>query len=299
MEKQTKKLEMAKKAFGELLEAGEEILAHAGWLVLTNRRILQASMSTNGRLHTSASFWLEDIDRLEMRPKKPGGKGPVSVSTKNGEDFSLLEVSESDWLDFEKSFLAIRPSILSSGTPNDGRSSGMGQGEDLGEIAVETVFGTKKITIYRKGFVKVSGQMGIAKADAQKLMHIEGESQTWKKTAGGRGVTAIGLSLIGAGPINLLSPNRRGDLSLTIATDREVFSILKEMPSNSDIKAMHQLIAAGKAVIAARGAQASPVASMQTAAPSLATQIAELNDLRTSGVITETEFEAAKAKLLS
>jgi hypothetical protein len=290
-----RKLEFANKTFRELLQSNEVVVAHSGFVILTNQRLLQASMALNTKFHTTASFWLQDIDTLKMTPKKPGGKGPIRVTTKDNQEFSLNEVPEADWLELESKFKEVKSSgTLEAMTPS-GQKSGLGQGvDDLGDVALETVFGTKKIAIYKNGYIRISSGMGLVKSDAQKLLHIDGDTQITKKTGLGRAAGAV-LTM----GVNLASPNRRGNLTLSITTDRDVHVISKEMPYDHDIKAMHQLVAAGKAVIAARDARAGRSAPAQSSSPSLGQQISELNDLRESGLLTDAEFEAAKAKLLS
>ncbi len=163
-----------------------------------------------------------------------------------------------------------------------------------GGIAATGAFGSKVITVYRNGFVQVNKHMGFTKGEVEKLIQIEGDSQIWKKTGLGRAAAAVVT-----GGLNLLSSNQRGNLTLTITTDREVYVFFEEMPHAVYIKAMHELVNAGKAAIELRDKKEGKKTNSETSsAKSLGDQLNELVQLKESGVLTKAEFESAKAKLL-
>ena len=181
------------------------------------------------------------------------------------------------------------------------RASSKGQGvsmatsEDVtGGIAATGAFGSKMITVYRNGFVQVNKNMGFTKGEVEKLIQIDGDSQIWKKTGLGR--AAASIVTLG---VNRLSPNQRGNLTLTITTDRDVYVFLEEMPFPQYIKAMHELVNAGKAAIELRDKKEGKKTTSETSsAKTLGEQLNELVQLKESGVLTNTEFESAKAKIL-
>lgn len=165
-----------------------------------------------------------------------------------------------------------------------------------GQVSISQPFGTKWITIYSKGYVKVSSGMGVFKGQVEKLIDIFGETDLTKKTGLGRAVGAV--FTMGA---NLtLSPNQRGNIYLTIATDKSTHSLFWERPDASSIKTMNQIVSAGKAAIARANIGSQAPASQATVQTSsdLPTQLANLASLKDQGIISQEEFEKAKAKLL-
>jgi hypothetical protein len=171
----------------------------------------------------------------------------------------------------------------------------MATSEDVtGGIAAMGAFGSKMITVYRNGFVQVNKHMGFTKGEVEKLIQIDGDSQIFKKTGLGRAAASV-FTLV----VNRLSPNQRGNLTLTITTDREVYVFFEEMPFPQYIKSMHELVNAGKAAIELRDKKEGKKTNAETSsAKSLGEQLNELVQLKESGVLTEAEFESAKAKLL-
>lgn len=108
---------------------------------------------------------------------------------------------------------------------------------------------------------------------------------------------------------------------LTIATDRQVYTLANQAPNNFGLKTARKghvevglaLVAAGNAVLgnhdlAGAGAGASPAhpgadlpltAAAQPTAPSLADRLRELATLHREGILSDEEFSSAKAALLS
>ncbi len=170
--------------------------------------------------------------------------------------------------------------------------------ENYGSVVVSRGFATKWITIYSQGYVQVSSGMGALKGRVEKLLDIFGETDITRKSGLGR--TAGAVLTLGANV--LLSPGQRGNVYLTITTDWDTYSIMWSRPDSQSIKTMNELVSAGKSVIARANAASNSAVSNQVTAPSspdLATQLGNLAQLRESGVLSEEEFEKAKAKLLS
>jgi hypothetical protein len=139
---------------------------------------------------------------------------------------------------------------------------------EAGNLVVQKSFGISAVAVYDGGFVRVS------------------------KLLGGRNL-APGTAFERLRSIKYLE-QREGDLSLTIATDRQVHTLKakREMLSAND-KAGMALEAAGNAVL--DSLRSSAPAAPQ---PDLAEQIKKLADLHESGILTDEEFNAKKTNLL-
>ncbi len=169
--------------------------------------------------------------------------------------------------------------------------------EITGAATESASFGGKTVTIYRNGYVRVSGLF--SKAAAERLVSIEASDQVSKKSGLGRGVGAVAT-----GGLNLLSSNKRGDVWLTIVTESNTHVLHAEPPNAMNIKASKKLEAAGNAVIhaahlndAPQPQEAPPVPGLQTG-PSAADRLRELGVMRDEGLITAVEYDALRTKLL-
>jgi hypothetical protein len=91
----------------------------------------------------------------------------------------------------------------------------------------------------------------------------------------------------------------QGDLYLTIVTEHQTYALNHPQANTGDVRRMKGLVATAQSVI---GSGAAPTAQKtQTGNDSnteLSGELTKLNALHTSGVLTEAEFTAAKAKLL-
>lgn len=158
-----------------------------------------------------------------------------------------------------------------------------------GRVVVTEMCGMKKVWLYEKGFVA----FGLIKAGVpEKLLDISGNADVTKKSGIGRAAGAaftMGANLV-------LSPNKRGDLYLAITTNVRTHMIHMSPPSESDMKAMHKLISAGQAIL---NQQESKSAQTSTASIDLSEQLTKLSELHKSGILSDAEFQAAKAKLIS
>lgn len=167
-----------------------------------------------------------------------------------------------------------------------------------GRCVAEGVVAGKRVKIYEKGYV----QVGMFKlGQPERLVGINASDMSSQKTAIGRGI--VGVATLGANI--MLTPNKRGSLYLVIVTDRKTHTLTLSPPTNSDLKAMHKLEAAGKAVLAALAVQPPAAASSPTARPAatsdeapLPVQLEQLAQLHSSGALTDEEFATAKQRLL-
>ena len=174
--------------------------------------------------------------------------------------------------------------------------------EQYGKRVIQEACGGKTVRIYDKGYVQIFHLFG-SSAPFEKLLGISGSADVAQKTALGR-TLAAGVTM---GANLALSPNKRGDLYLSISTSKKVHMIHESPPTERSMKAMHKIVTAGQAVLDATAAlhvtseapkqlqdQPRPTAS----ASSIADELAKLAALRDSGVLTEDEFQTAKSRLL-
>jgi hypothetical protein len=164
-----------------------------------------------------------------------------------------------------------------------------------GTVVANESFGLYKVRIFSDGYIQISKGLGLFKGSIEKLLEIEGESQITKKSALGRGLA--GVVTLGK---NQLAPNQRGNLIMTITTDKVVHVLIEDVPQKQWIVSMNKLVAVGKSVIK-KGTSSEVTATAKDSphSQSLAQQIRELSELKDAGVISEQEFESAKKKLLS
>jgi large subunit ribosomal protein L7/L12 len=177
--------------------------------------------------------------------------------------------------------------------------------ERYGKLVIEELCAGKLVRIYDKCFVRVSGIMiGKSTAPYEKLLGISGAGDVAKKTGIGR-VAVAGMT----GGMNLLlTPNKRGDMYLTITTSEKTHMLHMDPPTERDMKAMHKLASAGQAILDATAAlhvsivpeTTPPSAAPVTAPPSsdFVEQLEKLATLHKSGVLSDEEFNSAKSRIL-
>lgn len=99
------------------------------------------------------------------------------------------------------------------------------------------------------------------------------------------------------GGLNLLSSNNRGELLLTVTTDKGVHSVLSQRPSQAQVERLFELEAIGNSILE-KTRPVPEVDSAGTSPESLSDQLVTLSQLRDSGALTEEEFNVAKRKVL-
>jgi hypothetical protein len=216
-----------------------------------------------------------------------GKLGRLLVESKDGNSAIFSITNEKKFLEFQRILKMIQAGEEPEGVIREDPPV-------YGTLVANESFGNYRVRIFSDGYVQISKGLGLIQGSTEKLLQIEGDAQISKKTGLGRGLATI----VTAGA-NQLSPNQRGNLILTVTTDKEVHVLIQDMPFENDIKSMQKLAAAGKSVI--NKSALSATATVQSTSPnqSLAQQIRELSELKDSGVISEKEFESAKRKLLS
>ncbi len=162
---------------------------------------------------------------------------------------------------------------------------------DYGRLMVNETFAAKGVWIYSKGFVA----FGLfAPGVPQRLLAINSSSDVVKKTAIGRGV--VGILTMGTNLV--LTPNMRGDVYLTITSAVKTHMLHVSPPSESAMKAVKKIEAAGLAAIQI-GVSAGYTSTSVIPHPDLSAQLEKLAALSTAGALTDDEFLAAKQKLLN
>jgi hypothetical protein len=170
--------------------------------------------------------------------------------------------------------------------------------EKVGSLIAKKQFGFATVQFYSNGYVSVKNSL------PQKLVSIEAGNNTTAKTLPGRAITQGLLAPI-TGGLSLMTgavaPRLRGTLSLIIVTEVTAHSLVVETPMDAFVKAMYEIEGIGKALIAKNSSVGSDADSSKrdtSRESTLGQQIKELSELHESGVITDQEFAAAKAKLL-
>lgn len=173
--------------------------------------------------------------------------------------------------------------------------------EQYGRMTATGVLGGKTVRIYDKGYVRV----GVFGGSYERLLSIEASHDVGKKTGVGRAAFAVATA-----GTNLLTSNKRGDVYLTIVTDKQTHVLHEEPPTARNIKQSKALEAAGQAVLrrlaeesASQGNDESPAASQAAVSspapgPTGAERLRQLNSLREEGLVTEDEFHQLRATLL-
>jgi hypothetical protein len=161
--------------------------------------------------------------------------------------------------------------------------------EKIGKKVADEIFALKRVRIYENGYIEIG--LGLA-STPEKLVSIQSSADITKKSGLGR--AAAGVMTVG---LNSLASNRRGDLMLVIDTDVNTRVLNTENPTTEDMKAMKKLEAVGNSVLARLSSTSVSPASVNSTTD-LSVELARLNDLHKSGVLTAEEFSAAKSKLL-
>lgn len=309
-----KRLESRRAQLSSLLEEHEELLAENGaFILLTTDRFIQLTVLNK----VKSSVPLKEVEKLSTSRKALAKAGPLLIHTsKDVLDYGNL--LDSDWENFQKVFADAKAgtSIARKAKPKESKkiapekeakekaSKGSAVNQKrideleimkkYGTVTAEGIFSIKKVTIYSSGYVKVGGVFG--GGSIEKLLEIFGESDITKKTGLGRTATAI-LT----GGINLaLLPNQRGNVYLSIATPSKTHSLMKELPTESDLRLMNKLVSAGKAAISLRDtvSKKDGGSSGRPEAAGVDHSLERLAKLHKEGLIDDAEYKAAKAKLL-
>ena len=294
--KSKKNIEKALSQYQKIFLPQEKIYARGNTLYITEFRVLNLSLL--GKIKDEVV--IENV--LAISTTKFGS---LLVETKDGTSVNFGIIDKKEFLDFQRVLLMIQAGEEPEYVKNPWvQEISTGPAEETvvrvappnyGNRVASEGFGNYQIKIFSDGYIQISKGLGLFKGNVEKLLQIECEAQITKKTGLGRGIA--GIVTLGA---NQMVPNQRGNLILTVTTDKEVHVLMVDFPTPDYIKSMNKLVAVGKSVIN-KGAT-SVVTEVPQVAPSsqtLAQQIKELSELRDSGVISENEFESAKRKLLS
>ena len=151
-----------------------------------------------------------------------------------------------------------------------------------------------KVVLYEKGYVSVGG------CAPEKLLAISGNADVTKKSGVGR---AAGAFLTFGTSLDANS-NMRGNVYLTILTDvtSHVQSVELANVTGGDnpVQKMNEIVAAGEYILKSLELKTpTPTPTPTAATPGdIANQLSQLANLYQSGVLSEDEFNSAKAKIL-
>lgn len=168
-----------------------------------------------------------------------------------------------------------------------------------GHETLSKAFGPAIVHIYANGYVKV--QNGFGRLDSvpfERLLSIEASADVTKKSGLGRGAAAV-VTL----GVNLAGSNKRGDVYLTIATDRKTHVLHVSPPTTGNMEASKALEAAGRATLPRAHASQTGLSQPPTPVPlsgssDVRQRLQQLQGLLDDGLITQTEFDQKRATLL-
>jgi hypothetical protein len=161
------------------------------------------------------------------------------------------------------------------------------QAAAYGRNIADTYFAGTRVRLYDRGYVSLT-LFGTPRYE--RLISVESSADVTKKTFAGRAVTAAMT-----GGINLLGPNKRGDVYLLVTTEVTTHTLRASPPTASNMVAAKSLAAAGQALL--RTIATVPVDHTPSAAPEERLRV--LSQLRDDNLIAIAEFEQAKARLLA
>jgi hypothetical protein len=174
--------------------------------------------------------------------------------------------------------------------------------EMYGTTVCEGAFGLRTVKIYSRGYIKVAALMFGGSASYERLISIEFQGDVQKKTGPGR----VGAAVLTGGANLLLTPNKRGDVYLTITTDRKTHVLREDPPNALSIRTARQLAASGQGVLlqlqtdAASTAPTNSIALQQSSVTgrTISDRLEELNRLYQQGMVSGTEFQELRANVL-
>lgn len=164
----------------------------------------------------------------------------------------------------------------------------------FGEQVGRGQLGADVVALFANGYVQVLRNTGGFKlsGEVEKLVAIKATANYHKKTATGRVVGAMVT-----GGLNLMSSNNRGELLLTVTTDKAVHTVLSQRPSQAQVERLFELEAIGNSILEKTRTRPD-VESAGTSPESLTEQLATLSNLRDAGALTQEELDVAKRKVL-
>lgn len=159
------------------------------------------------------------------------------------------------------------------------------QVERYGREMLSEFLGFSIIQLYEKGFVRFSG------GDFEKLLSVDLMAENLAKKSGfGRGVGAVftlGMSLA--------TPNTRGDLIVTIVTDKKARTF-EMLPDENNLKTSQRVTQIANTILKMNNVPEKE--SSGSSASDLGDGLEKLVKLHKSGALSDAEFAKAKKKLL-
>lgn len=178
-----------------------------------------------------------------------------------------------------------------SGLPPDARVA-----IDYGRVVCNEKLGRMRIQVYENGYVSING------GTPERLLSVKGDADVSKKTGPGRFVAGSAAFIATGGLFTNQSNTMRGNVYLYINTDIQSHAISVDLTGTTKyenpVAVMNKIVGACERVLHVNAIQQVP-ASVQTPSDvDVTAQLEKLASLHQSGVLTDEEFAAAKAKIL-
>lgn len=178
-------------------------------------------------------------------------------------------------------------------------------------------FGLRSVRMYELGFVRVGVPMFGSMAPFERLVTIESSADVGKKSGFGRAVGATATM-----GVSLASSNKRGDVWVTIVTDKNTHVLHEEPPTALNMRTAKKMEGAGRALLhqvatGQRSAQMVAVdPSLEEPAPAelgqtsgtevsggeptddLGARLQRLDAFKAQGLVTDDEYRHLRAKIL-
>lgn len=158
------------------------------------------------------------------------------------------------------------------------------------ELARGLVDNSTTMKIFKDGTFTTKGLFG-PESPRDRLLGFDHDADSMRR----KSVTGRGGAALLTGGLSLAASNNRGVIYVTVTGEQtKVRTFTTRNPSGTTLSGIRALKAAAEAL----SAQAKTVPPSSTAA-SVPAQLQQLADLRAAGALTDAEFAAAKARLLS
>lgn len=157
-------------------------------------------------------------------------------------------------------------------------------------LASGLVDNTTTMKIYKDGTFTTNGYWSGAGARDRLIAFDHDVDSMRRKSTTGRGAAALMT-----GGASLLASNNRGVVYVTVTGDESgVRTYTTRNPSGTTLSSIRRLKAAADVVLA----QANSTSNDAAVPVDVATQLKQLVDLHATGALSDTEFAAAKARIL-
>lgn len=175
------------------------------------------------------------------------------------------------------------------------------EAEQYGDLVLTDSFAGRTIRLYSRGYVRVTLLIAHSGAPFERLHAVEFSGDVQKKRGLSRGAIAVAT-----GGVNLMTSNKRGDLWLSITTDRTTRVLHVEPPTAHEIRSGRKIASAGEALLAGPlptreqpPPPPPPSSSSSAAGPNdVKARLVHVDALLAQGVISPDEHRAQRQRIL-